>query len=183
MTQPTLNKERLNELTEEQLENIAVIVANDCKLTDFWRELVAGYVKGEDLHHESLHQSVDHCIIGVVKDIEDNGYYRIWEKRMKRLLRVKRKQGRLTGEGRGAGAVQNFIRRRGGKRYLMKMYKEFRSANAVADHIYRRHGFYCCGNSVRNILRYYRIPRYPSGGDRRSPAHVRFRLKRGNPRK
>ena len=176
----TLTKGKLSVLTNEQLENVAEIVAHDSTLTDFWRKLVAGYVKGEELHLENMQQSVDDCVNGVAKDIEDNGYYRIWEKRLKRLLRVKRKQGRLAGEGRGAGAVQKFISGRGGKRYLIKMYKDFRSANAVADHIYRRYGFYCCGNSIRNLLRYYRIPRNPSGGDRRSSAHVRFRRQRNN---
>jgi len=173
-----LSKEKLSDLTKEQWENVAQIVAYDCQLTDSWRKLIADYVRGEELHLENLKQSVDECVNNIKHDIEEGGYYRIWEKRLKRLLRVKRKQGRLLGEGRGAGAVQKFIRSRGGKRYLSKMYKEYRSANAVADHIFRRYGFYCCGNSVRNMLRHYRIPRNPTGGDRRSPAHVQFRKQR-----
>ena len=104
MAKFTLTKGKLSVLTNEQLENVAEIVAHDSTLTDFWRKLVVDYVKGEALHLENMQQSVDDCVNGVAKDIEDNGYYRIWEKRLKRLLRVKRKQGRLAGEGRGAGA-------------------------------------------------------------------------------
>lgn len=178
MTGIDLSKEKLSDLTNEQLENVAEIVAHDCTLTDSWRKLIADYVRGKELRLENMQQFVDECVSSVANDIENGGYYRIWEKRLKKLLRVKRKQGRLLGEGRGAGAVQKFIRSRGGKRYLSKMYKEYRSANAVADYIYRRYGFYCCGNSVRNMLRHYRIPRNPSGGDRRSPAHVQFRKHR-----
>ena len=92
---------------------------------------------------------------------------------------AKRGRGRLKGEGNGKGPVQTFIRQRGGRRFIVRLYRELRSGEAIADYIYNRFGFYVSGNSVRNMLRQYHISINPSGGDRRSPKHVRFRQTRG----
>ena len=91
---------------------------------------------------------------------------------------AKRRRGRLKGEGNGKGPVQTFIKQRGGRRYMARLYRELRSGEAIADFIYKRFGFYVSGNSVRNMLRQYHIPINPSGGDRRSQKHVQFRQTR-----
>lgn len=175
MNHPNISSRLLSQLTEDQLENVAALLAFDPSLTDLWRKQVQGIVKNDNWEPDTLLRSVTECMEGVVNDIEQIGYDRIWEFRMKRIFNIKRKKGRVKGEGKGAGAVQKFVKQRGGRRFLARMYSDMRSANAVADHIYHRYGFYCCGNSIRNLLRSYHIPRNPSGGDRRSPAQNRFR--------
>jgi len=85
-----------------------------------------------------------------------------------------KRRGRKSGEKRGEGAVQLFIRRRGGRRFICSLYRDFRSANAVAGYIQKRYNFFCCGNTIRNILREYHVPLNPAGGDRRSKRHRRF---------
>ena len=90
----------------------------------------------------------------------------------------KRGRGRIKGEGRGKGAIQTFIRQNGGRKFIARMYREFRSADAIAEHFFRHYHFYCCGNSVRNILHRYRIRLLSSGGDRRSPTRRTFQQER-----
>ena len=91
----------------------------------------------------------------------------------------RRKRGRLPGEGKGTGAVQLFINRNGGRRYLKQLNQEFQSTDAIADFIYRKYNFYCCSNSVRNMMRSFKINSNATGGDRRSPGRCRFRELRG----
>ena len=95
------------------------------------------------------------------------------------LIMSKRGRGRLKGEGKGRGAVQIFIKQRGGRRFMARLYRELRSGEAIAEFINKRFGFYVSGNSIRNMLRQYHVPLNPSGGDRRSPTHVKFRQIRG----
>ena len=91
---------------------------------------------------------------------------------------ARRGRGRLKGEGNGKGPVQTFIKQRGGRRYMVRLYRELQSGEAIADYIYKRFGFYISGNSIRNMLRQYHVPINPAGGDRRSQKHVRFRQTR-----
>ncbi|MFC1555589.1 hypothetical protein ACFL67_00750 [candidate division KSB1 bacterium] len=79
-----------------------------------------------------------------------------------------RRRGRRKGEKVGEGYVQTFVKQRGGRRYVKMLYLKLQSADAVAGHISRRHNFYCCGNTIRNLLRQYGIPLNRAGGDRRS---------------
>ncbi len=78
------------------------------------------------------------------------------------------RRGRKKGEGIGRGAVQQFVKRRGGRRFVLHLYEKFVSADAVAEFLFRQYNFYCSGNTIRNLLRYYHVPLRSSGGDRRS---------------
>lgn len=92
---------------------------------------------------------------------------------------AERKRGRRLGEKVGEGPVQQFMVRRGGARFLRKMYRELQSADAVARYITRRYSFYCSGNTIRNLMKSYHIPLNASGGDRRSKKHREFIRQRG----
>ncbi|MFC1477576.1 hypothetical protein ACFL6L_03810 [candidate division KSB1 bacterium] len=87
---------------------------------------------------------------------------------------MERRRGRKKGEKVGEGSVQLFVKRRGGRRFLKLLYREFQSADAIAEFIYSRYNFFCSGNTIRNIMRRYHIPLNPAGGDRRSPARRAF---------
>jgi hypothetical protein len=90
----------------------------------------------------------------------------------------RRGRGRRVGDGRGKGAIQTFVRQKGGRRYIVQLYRELKSADAIAEHFFKQHHFYCCSNSIRNILHRYRIKLRTTGGDRRSPAQCAFRQQR-----
>ncbi|MFC1732863.1 hypothetical protein ACFL6I_21380 [candidate division KSB1 bacterium] len=91
-----------------------------------------------------------------------------------------RRKGRKKGEKIGEGPIQILIRKRGGRRYVTRLYQEYRSADAVAQYIYNGFHLYCSGNTIRNIMRRYHIPINPAGGDRRSSAHLTFMKNRGS---
>jgi len=82
--------------------------------------------------------------------------------------------GRIKGEG----PVQTFFKESGGRLYVISLYQEFKSAEAIADFIFERFGLLFCGNSIRNILRQYGVSINPTGGDRQSKKAVEFRQKR-----
>ncbi len=90
------------------------------------------------------------------------------------------KRGRIKGQGKGTGAIQIFIRQKGGREYLKQLYEKTHSADGIADYIFKEYGLYCCANSIRNALKHYKISIQPSGGDRRSLSIVEFRRNRFN---
>ncbi len=90
------------------------------------------------------------------------------------------KRGRKAGEKVGEGAVQIFVKKRGGRRFIKNLYCEFQSADAVATFLNDRFNFFCSGNTIRNLMKYYHIPLNQTGGDRRSKERREFILKRGN---
>jgi len=87
----------------------------------------------------------------------------------------KRKRGRKHGEFIGQGAIQQFIKNRGGKKYIQELYKKVKSADAIAQSFIENDGFYCCGNSIRNYMKRYNLELNEIGGDRRSKRILKFR--------
>jgi len=68
------------------------------------------------------------------------------------LIMSKRGRGRLKGEGKGRGAVQIFIKQRGGRRFMARLYRELRSGEAVATSPAIRYGI-CSGSTMSPSIR------------------------------
>ena len=110
---------RLARFTGDQKNMIADMAAADCVLKEIWEAAVFAFITGNEWHLFAGRLS---------------GGQRFM---------THRRKGRKKGEKIGEGPIQILIRKRGGRRYVTRLYQEYRSADAVAQYIYNGFHLYC----------------------------------------
>jgi len=77
---------------------------------------------------------------------------------------------KIEGQGTGAGYIQKFIRKKGGKKFLLGLKEKAPNGSVpqMAQILMEEYKIYLCSNTLINIMKEYGISRNKVGGDRRS---------------